>query len=47
MVVAHETATESHTGTTGSASEASFDISVPFTANSRASWFSLSCWGNR
>lgn len=35
MAVAHETATESHTGTTGSVSEASFDISVPFTANSK------------
>lgn len=35
MAVAHETATESHTGTTGSASEASFDITVPFTSNSR------------
>lgn len=35
MAVAHETVTESHTGTTGSASEASFDISVPFTASSK------------
>lgn len=35
MAVAHETATESHTGTTGSTSEASFDISVPFTASSK------------
>lgn len=35
MAVAHETATESHAGTTGSASEASFDISVPFTADSK------------
>jgi hypothetical protein len=35
MAVAHETATESHTGTTGSASEAFFDISVPFTASSK------------
>lgn len=35
MSVAHESATESHTGTTGSASEASFDISVPFTASTR------------
>lgn len=35
MAVAHETATESHTGTTGSASQASFDISVPFTASSK------------
>lgn len=35
MAVAHETATESHTGVTGSASEASFDISVPFTASSK------------
>lgn len=35
MAVAHETATESHTGTTGSVSEASFDISVPFTASSK------------
>ena len=29
MAVSHKSATESHTGTTGSASEASFDISVP------------------
>jgi hypothetical protein len=35
MAVAHESATESHTGTTGSTSEASFDISVPFTSSSR------------
>lgn len=35
MAVGHETVTESHTGTTGSASQASFDISVPFTANSK------------
>lgn len=35
MAVAHETATESHTGTAGSASEASFDISVPFTSSSK------------
>lgn len=35
MAVGHESITESHTGTTGSASEAFFDISVPFTANSK------------
>lgn len=34
MAVVHETATESHTAAAGSASEASFDISVPFTASS-------------
>jgi hypothetical protein len=34
MAVAHETATESHTGTTGSTSEASFDTTVPFTGSS-------------
>lgn len=33
--VGHETATESHTGTTGSTSEASFDVSVPFTSSSK------------
>lgn len=36
MAVAHESATESHTGTTGSASEAFFDISVPFTSSSKS-----------
>lgn len=35
MAVAHETVTESHTGTSGSISQASFDISVPFTSNSK------------
>lgn len=35
MAVAHESATESHTGTSGSTSEASFDISVPFTSSTR------------
>jgi hypothetical protein len=35
MAVAHESATESHTGTTGSANQASFDISVPFTASTK------------
>lgn len=35
MAVAHQSVTESHTGTTGSASEAFFDISVPFTAASK------------
>jgi len=35
MAVAHGSATESHTGTTGSASQASFDISVPFTASTK------------
>lgn len=36
MAVAHETATESHTGTTASISEDFFDFSVPFTASSIA-----------
>ncbi len=34
MAVVHETATESHTGTTGSTSEASFDTTIPFTGSS-------------
>ena len=34
MAAGHETATESHTGSTGSASEASFDFTVPFTGSS-------------
>jgi len=35
MAVAHESATESHTSTSASQSEASFDFSVPFTGSSR------------
>lgn len=35
MAVGHESATESHTGTTGSTNESFFDISVPFTANTK------------
>lgn len=34
-VIGFESSTESHTGTTGSQSQASFDITVPFTANSK------------